>query len=106
MAAELAYHFVVANGMWINIKDSGIVPNIEDSINQLQELYQKKYLEEKPEYSFEESMNNTWWCDCLCSGLAACGSGASKTQAKKKAAYTLLEKLFSTRLPEKQSREV
>ena len=40
-AAETAYHFVKSNGLWININDAGVVPDLENSINQLQELYQK-----------------------------------------------------------------
>lgn len=94
MAAELAYHFVVTNGLWIDIRESGIIPNKEDSINQLQELYQKKYLEKPAEYSFEESMMGTWFCDCVCCDILGGGSGPSKTAAKKEAAYKVLDKLF------------
>lgn len=94
MAAELAYRFVVMKGLWVNIRDSGIEPNPEDSINQLQELYQKKYLEALPEYSFQEELQGTWLCDCVCSDVAGWGRGASKTKAKKAAAYMLLQKLL------------
>ena len=45
-AARRAYYFVMDQGLWINLADAGIVPSLENSINQLQELYQKKYLEE------------------------------------------------------------
>ena len=44
IAAELAYRFVMSNGLWTNISEAGITPDPENSINQLQELYQKKYL--------------------------------------------------------------
>lgn len=93
MTAEMAYRFVVQKGLWINIKDSGIEPNLEDSINQLQELYQKKYLESLPEYSFEEYPQGTWHCDCHCCDVAGWGTGTSKIKAKKEAAYHVLQKL-------------
>lgn len=41
LAAKLAYEFVVHNGLWINLKDAHVVPCLDESINQLQELYQK-----------------------------------------------------------------
>ena len=93
MAAEMAYRFVVQHGLWINIKDSGIEPNLEDSINQLQELYQKKYLEALPEYSFEEFPQGTWHCECICCDVAGWRTGSSKIKAKKEAAYHVLKKL-------------
>ena len=94
MAAELAYRYVVLKGLWINIKESGIEPSLEDSINQLQELYQKKYIEGLPEYSFEEGIRDTWLCKCICSDVFGHGSGSSKVRAKKAAAYEVLQKLF------------
>ena len=39
LAAEFAYRFVYSKGLWINLKDAGVTPEIESSINQLQELY-------------------------------------------------------------------
>ena len=90
LAAELAYHFMMLNGLWVRMEDAGIVPRMEDSINQLQELYQKKYVE-KPEYEFTEG--EEWECDCLCGGVYGWGRGNSKTAAKKKAAYEVLTKL-------------
>ena len=41
-AASEAYRFLVGNGLWVNLKDAEIEPKLEDAINQLQELYQKK----------------------------------------------------------------
>ena len=93
-AAELAYRFVTANGLWINLKDAGIEPKLENSINQLQELYQKKYVEDRPEYRFHEGYMDSWECDCECGGVAGYGSGSSKTAAKKKAAYMVIVKLM------------
>lgn len=94
LAAEMAYRTEVAEGLWINLKDAGIIPNLDDSINQLQELYQKKYVEDKPEYAFHESYDGTWRCDCECGGVAGLGNGPNKTAAKKQAAYMALTKLY------------
>ena len=99
MAAEMAYRFVVQKGLWINIKDSGIEPNLEDSINQLQELYQKKHLEALPEYSFDEFPQGTWHCDCHCCDISGYGTGTSKIKAKKEAAYHVLHKLVPGTVP-------
>ncbi len=93
LAAEMAYRFVTQNGLWINLADSGIEPKLEDSINQLQELYQKKYVEEKPEYSFEE-WDDEWHCTCYCGGFHESGRGKSKTAAKKQAAFIMLVRLM------------
>ena len=85
---------MLCSASYANVRISSLK---EDSINQLQELYQKKYLEKPAEYSFEESMKGTWFCDCVCCDLLGGGSGPSKTAAKKEAAYRVLDKLF--RLP-------
>ena len=90
----MAYRFVTENGLWINLKDAGVVPKLEDSINQLQELYQKKYVEDKPVYRFTEGFIDTWECDCACGGVAGWGRGPNKTAAKKKAAYMVIVKLL------------
>ena len=37
-AARRAYEFIVRNGLWKNLSEAGIVPDLENSINQLQEL--------------------------------------------------------------------
>lgn len=97
LAAELAYRFVVNNGLWLErLEESGVVPSLDDSINQLQELYQKKYVGQ-PEYSFEEQGFNEWGCTCKCSDIEAWSSAKSKTLAKKQAAFAVLKKLFSVR---------
>ena len=93
-AAELAVRFIQKHGLWMNLKDAGIEPRLEDSINQLQELYQKKYVE-KPEYSFEErDYDPAWYCRCSCNGIDGWGLAASKTAAKKKAAFMTLERMM------------
>ena len=40
--------FVRNHGLWVNLKDAGLVPNLENSINQLQELYQKNIWMRRP----------------------------------------------------------
>lgn len=93
-AAMQAYEFVRHNGLWIDLKEAGITPELENSINQLQELYQKKYLEQLPVYEFTEEDGDSWYCICRCNGVAGTGYGASKTKAKKEAAYMVLRNLF------------
>lgn len=93
-AAFKAYCFVMDNGLWINLADAGVAPSMEDSINQLQELYQKKYVEE-PSYSFECLSGDIWCCSCVCGGIDGQGRGPSKTNAKKKAAFAVLVRLLS-----------
>lgn len=94
LAAEIAFRYIAANGLWINLRDAGVEPRLEDSINQLQELYQKKYVEEGPTYTFEEYPGDTWRCNCECGGVFGIGTGPSKTAAKKKAAYIVIVKLL------------
>ena len=81
--------------MWINLADAGVIPSLENSINQLQELYQKKYLENKPEYTFEEIPGDKWRCDCICGGVNGFGKAGSKTAAKKMAAFVVLVRMLS-----------
>ena len=88
--AEFAYRFVVRNGMWINLKDAELIPDIDNSINQLQELFQKKYVDERPVYEFEEQSIGGWECNCICGGVNGYGRATSKIKAKKKAAYMVL----------------
>jgi ribonuclease-3 len=94
-AARRAYYFVMDQGLWINLADAGIVPSLENSINQLQELYQKKYLEDRAEYTFEELPGDRWRCDCTCGGVNGYCRAGSKTGAKKKAAYMVLVRMLS-----------
>ena len=98
MAAELAYRFVVIHGLWMQLSDAGITPDLENSINQLQELYQKKYIEQ-PVYEFEERTPaglDQWYCTCRCSGIEGWGHASGKTQAKKKAAFMVLVRLMKS----------
>lgn len=93
-AAFRAYAFVVGKGLWLNLRDAGIVPDQENSINQLQELYQKKYVEDMPQYEFEQWQPDMWNCYCTCGGLNGLGQGSSKVKAKKLAAYEVLVRLY------------
>ena len=95
-AAFMAYGFIRNHGLWINLKDAGLVPSLEHSINQLQELYQKKYLDEAPKYEFEQWQGDEWNCDCVCGGVNGYGRGLGKTQAKKRAAYMVLIRLLQS----------
>ena len=58
----MAHCFVRDNGLWVNLKDAGLVPSLDNSINQLQELYQKKYLDEAPRYELEHWEGDEWKC--------------------------------------------
>ena len=88
-AARRAYEFIVRNGLWKNLSEAGIVPDLENSINQLQELYQKKYLEEKPEYESDDR-GNEWFVECRAEGYFGWGVAKIKVKAKKKAAYMVI----------------
>ncbi len=92
-AARRAYGFVVDNGLWIDLAEARISPSPDNSINQLQELYQKKYVDAAT-YEFEECDGDKWYCICRCSGVDGFGHGNSKTESKKKAAYMVLERLM------------
>ncbi len=51
---------------------------------------------DKPEYEFKDFGGTVadWSCKCLCSGVYGHGRDKNKTQAKKQAAFEVLEKLF------------
>ena len=49
---------------------------------------------DKPRYEFKEL--GDWSCMCLCSGVYGHGRDKNKTQAKKKAAFEVLERLFTS----------
>ena len=91
-AARRAYSFLRKCGLWIDLRNAGITPSLDDAINQLQELYQKKYVE-APTYEFEECPGG-WVCSCVCAGIDGFGRAANKTGAKKQAAYQVLVRLM------------
>lgn len=88
-AAKRAIAFIQSNGLWMNLADAGIEPDPENSINQLQELFQKKYVGE-PKYKFSEDYGDYWHCECICGEFAGSGIAESKVKAKKKAAFCTL----------------
>ena len=94
-AAWDAYCFVMNHGLWVNLAEANMIPDREKSINQLQELYQKKYLEQMPVYEFEERSNDQWYCVCSCGSVSGVGQAVGKTKAKKRAAYMALVRLFA-----------
>ena len=94
MAAQKAYNFVIHYGLLVILKDAHVEPNKDESINQLQELYQKGYVEE-PSYTFSDS-GNEWRCDCACNGIMGYGRAAGKVAAKKKAAFMVIVLLLKS----------
>ena len=94
-AAWDAYRFVMNHGLWVNLAEANMTPDRENSINQLQELYQKKYLDQLPAYEFEERSNDRWFCVCSCGCVSGMGQAVGKTKAKKRAAYMALVRLFA-----------
>ena len=94
-AALDAYRFVMNHGLWVNLAEANMTPDRENSINQLQELYQKKYLDQLPVYEYEERRDDQWLCICSCGCVSGMGQAVGKTKAKKRAAYMALVRLFA-----------
>ena len=92
-AARRAYEFVVTHGLWTDPADVNVTPRLEDTINQLQELYQKKILAELPSYSFRQISPEEWQCVCKCCSMVTMGFDVGKTKAKKAAAYDMLNRI-------------
>lgn len=93
-AAMMAVGFIQQNGLWVDLKNANLEPRYDYAINQLQELKQNKYVDE-PEYTFEE-WDGGWKCNCTCGGVVGYGKAASKTKAKKKAAFMVLVRLLKS----------
>lgn len=92
IAARFAMDYIQENGLWMDWKNANVAPDSQLAINQLQELFQKKYLAEKPAYVFHDIGSNMWLCECICGGIKNEAKAVGKTEAKKQAAYkTLLE---------------
>lgn len=94
-AAKRAFDFIAGHGLWMNLSDAGVEPRLENAINQLQELYQKKYIL-APEYQFEEQESGRWYCTCRVDGIEGYGKAAGKIGAKKRAAFVALVRLMKS----------
>lgn len=94
-ASQNAYEYLEEeNELLLPIDEVG-EPDLSKAINQLQELYQKGYINE-PDYSFEESYdkdgNPIWHCECHVDDLEYYFwvDSSSKKQGKKQVAYDML----------------
>lgn len=104
-AAEFAYECVKREGLLEkNIRrDSHIEPNLDNAVNQIQELKQKRYIDDFSYYYDRDDKTKDWLCRCVCDqkffmGSGACGYGRdkSKRMAKKIAALDALHVLFKS----------
>ena len=92
-AATRAVSDLSASGLWMNLQDAGIEPNLDDSINQLQELRQKRYIGEAL-YEFSQQPGGGWYCRCACNGFGGFGEGNNKIIAKKRASLMVLTQMY------------
>lgn len=94
-AAQCAYEYLENNDELLLPSDEVGVPEIDRAINQLQELYQKGYINE-PYYEFyeehDDNGNSIWQCECHIRGEDEYYwiNASSKKEGKKKAAYDML----------------
>ena len=94
-AAQKAYEFLEENNLLFTLIDEIGEPDFDRAINQLQELYQKGYIDE-PRYDFIEKYdkngNPIWRCECHVKGISdyRYGNYSSKKQGKKAVAYDML----------------
>lgn len=94
-AAQNAYEYLEENDELLLPIDEVGEPDIDRAINQLQELYQKGYIDE-PYYEFyedyDENGNPTWRCECHLKNRDRYwyGNHSSKKQGKKSVAYSML----------------
>ena len=104
MASKRALDFILeVESMAKTVFDTIGEPNLDQSVNQLQELYQKKIISE-PKYTFtkcgvSDSGNTIWTCECSIEGFYESGVGyecSSKKEAKKLIAYDALGYLVGT----------
>lgn len=93
----LACQSISEAGYWLDLRGICIDPNPEHVINQVQELYQKKYIE-KPAYKVYEydEGNKKWCCDCQSGIFDGEGFGETKVKAKKAAAMGMLQNIIES----------
>lgn len=93
--AKQAYEYLEENDLLFDLIDEVGEPEIDRAINQLQELYQKGYIDE-PWYDFIEKYdsngNPVWRCECHIKGRETFwwGEYSSKKQGKKAVAFDML----------------
>ena len=98
-AAQNAYRYLDKNGLLVMMVDEVGEPDFDRAINQLQELYQKGYIQE-PKYRIQRKMfysgEPVWECYCSLGDTWAShrGESTSKKLAKKEAAYQVLCRLM------------
>ena len=92
-ATREAYEYLDEKNKLILPIDEVGEPDIDRAINQLQELYQKGYIDQ-PNYEFSEAYdengNPVWYCECSVGRKAWHGYHSSKKQGKKSVAYSML----------------
>ena len=110
---------MIDNGLWMNLSDAGVEPKLDDAINQLQELFQKKYVA-APKYWFDDRADSShnsssgssqdsshgrrssgggapdeaWYCCCSCNGLA---EGMKSTAASFTGTTVKMSRIFWNR---------
>ena len=93
--AKKAYEYLEENGLLFDWIDEIGEPEFDRAINQLQELYQKGYIDE-PYYEFyedhDDNGNPIWRCECHLKNRDQYwyGNHSSKKQGKKSVAYSML----------------
>lgn len=92
ICAEAGLAFIKAAGLFMNLKDCGFMPKLEDSINQLQILHQRGFIGEV-KYDFSD-YDDVWECKCSVDSFWDSVEGSSKKESKKKAAFAVLIQIF------------
>lgn len=94
-ACKLAYEYLESHNMLFTIRDEIDEPTVEMAINQLEILARRDYIA-MPEYEYSEEHdgdgNPIWNVTCRVEGfeLVSSAESSSKKQAKKKAAFDML----------------
>ena len=90
---DLKFDVIYSSLTFMHIEDK------EKAINQLQELQQKRYIAEvvydEEKSSLCDSIGNPLWiCNCTLDGETTSATAKSKKEAKKEAAYAMLNKIL------------
>lgn len=94
-ACKLAYEYLESHNMLFTIRDEIDEPTVEMAINQLEILARRDYIA-RPEYEYREEHdaggNPIWFVTCKVKGFGFIASinSSSKKQAKKQAAFEML----------------